>query len=75
MKLNLANCEICHKVIILKGNNNNICEECFEKDMENFQSVRKYIRENINTSIQDILLNTNISLDTVLRWQREKRLF
>ena len=43
--------------------------------MENFQSVRKYIRENINTSIQDILLNTNISLDTVLRWQREKRLF
>lgn len=43
--------------------------------MENFQSVRKYIRENMNTSIQDILLNTNISLDTVLRWQREKRLF
>ncbi len=67
----LRNCPECGKVFVKI--NKNLCPDCIEKEENEFEEVRKYLKDNPKASVEEIVEITGVEEKKVLRWMREGR--
>lgn len=68
----LRNCNICGKVFVRI--NRNICPDCLDKEEQEFEEVRRYLKENPGASVMEISEITGVHEDKILKWMREGRI-
>lgn len=66
-------CKKCKKLFNYIGGEK-ICPICREELEETFQKVKKYLRENPNTSSNEICEVCDVSIKQIEKWIREERL-
>jgi hypothetical protein len=71
--MTVKNCPECNQVF-LQQQQRDICFECYQQDVANFQKVRTCIRETPSITLNGLSKKSNISLDTLLRWKRTGRI-
>ena len=68
------NCAICHKPFQYSGFGPVFCPVCKKKDDEDFSAVSNYLDQNPGCSGPEIESATGVSVQTIMKWQREERL-
>lgn len=68
----LKNCSACGKVFVKL--NRNICPACMEKEEQEYEEVRKYLKDNPGASVEEITEATGVDEKKVFRWIREGRI-
>ncbi len=72
--MNLKNCKKCGKMFnYIAGMP--ICPQCRENAEAQFQVVKKFVQENKQASIPEIVENCNVETKQIQQWIREERLF
>ena len=66
------NCKICGHVFF--SARSDICPECMARDDEDFQNVRKFLKEFPGTKIDVVEKYTNVSRKKILKYLREEKL-
>lgn len=69
---NLRNCSQCGRLFPYAGRN--ICGKCLEKEEEEFQLVRKYVRDHPGAGVLEVAEATEIEQDKILQFLRDGRL-
>lgn len=71
--MNVRNCRKCRRLFnYVLGPV--LCPVCREEEEGKFQAVKKYVRENINTGIQEVSEACDVSVAQIKQWLREERL-
>lgn len=71
--MNIRNCRKCKRLFnYVVGPI--LCPACREQEEEVFQNVKKYVREHINCSIQEVSEECEVSVALIKQWLREERL-
>ena len=71
--MNVKNCKRCGKMFnYIMGEP--ICTVCKERAEEVFQTVKKYVQDNKQATIQEIVENCDVEARQVKQWVREERL-
>jgi len=70
--LPIQNCKKCGKLFVSSGLA--ICEECVEKEDEQFQTVKRYLAENPGSSVIMVSEETGVPVETVTEFIRQGRL-
>ncbi len=68
----VANCLKCRK--IFNKIKSPICPECQKKEEELFDAVRLFIKENPNTSMEEVIEETGVTKKKIIKWIKEKKL-
>jgi ribosomal protein L32 len=68
----LSNCPRCGR--LFAKTNAPVCVDCVKADGEKFEEVRLYIKENPNSSAQDVSEKCEISVNRIMHWVREGKL-
>ncbi|MDD3269241.1 MAG: MerR family transcriptional regulator [Syntrophomonadaceae bacterium] len=69
---NLRNCSQCGKLFPYQGRN--ICGKCLEKEEDDFQLVRKYVRDHPGAGVIEVAEETKVEEDKILQFLRDGRL-
>lgn len=64
--LNVRNCPKCGRIFTFAGNP--ICPRCQEEEEEVFETVRRYIKDNGNESIEQVAEATGVTVKKILRY-------
>jgi hypothetical protein len=68
-------CEGCGRMYKGLGRRSRgFCFECREKEEEKFQMVQDFLRENKNTTLQNMSKETGVPIKILCRWIEEKRI-
>lgn len=71
--MNVKNCKRCGKIFnYVVGPV--ICPQCKEAKEEQFQEVKKYVREHIGATTQEVCAECNVEPGQLRQWIREERL-
>lgn len=71
--MEVLNCRACGRLFnYISGNQ--ICPNCKSGMEQKFQEVRKYLDENPNSSMRDVVENVDVSKRQVEMWIREDRI-
>jgi len=68
----LRNCPLCGKVFVRLTRN--ICPDCVEREEQEYETVRKYLKENPGASVPEIAEVTEVEENKILKWMREGRI-
>lgn len=68
----LRNCDECNRVFAHPSRR--LCEECYQKQQQQFNAVRDYLQENPGASVAEVAKETEVDLDTIYEFIREGRL-
>ncbi len=68
----LRNCEECNRVFAHPSRR--LCEDCYQKEQEQFTAVKEYLQENPGASVAEVAKATEVDLDTIYEFIREGRL-
>ena len=68
----LRNCSECGGLFVFMGRD--VCPKCIEKEEEDFDAVRKYVREHSGASVVEVAEATGIDEERILHFLREGRL-
>ncbi len=71
--MDVRNCRTCGKLFNYIGGQP-ICTNCQRKLEEKFQEVKEYLRENPNSSINQVAEENDVSVKQIKQWIREERL-
>lgn len=72
--MNIRNCKKCGKMFnFISGEP--ICPACKEAAEAKFQEVKKFVQDNKQASIDEIVRNCDVDQKMVKQWIREERLF
>ncbi len=69
---NLRNCSQCGRLFPYQGRN--ICGKCLEKEEDEFQLVRKYVRDHPGSGVLEVAEETKVEEDKILQFLRDGRL-
>ncbi|MEN6351333.1 MAG: TIGR03826 family flagellar region protein [Syntrophomonas sp.] len=69
---NLRNCSQCGRIFPYQGRN--ICPKCLEKEEDDFQLVRRFVRDHPGASVIEVSEETGIEEDKILQFLRDGRL-
>lgn len=69
---NLRNCSRCGRVFPYMGRN--ICPRCLEKEEDEYQVVRRYVRDNPGAGVIEVVEETGVEEDKILQFLRDGRL-
>lgn len=72
MNANLKNCPECGRLFAYVGVN--LCPRCIEEEEEQYQIVRRYVRDNIGANIWEVSEETGVEEERILRFLRDGRL-
>lgn len=71
--MELMNCKNCKRLFnYIAGDS--ICPKCKELLEDKFQEVKKFIRENPGSNVDEVAEACDISVKQIRRWVREERL-
>lgn len=71
--MNVRNCKRCGKLFnYISGMP--ICAECRDKAEQQFQDVKKYIREHPNADMKEVAETCGVETGQIQQWIREERL-
>lgn len=68
----LRNCPNCGRVFTFLGKD--LCPICLQEEEEKFDRVRLYLKENPETSIEELAEHTGVPVKNILKHLREGRL-
>ena len=68
----LRNCPVCGKVFVKLSKN--MCPDCMEQEEQEFELVRKYLKDNPGASVKEISEVTEVEDNKILKWMREGRI-
>lgn len=68
---NIKNCPRCGKLYVEVGQR--MCHDCYEKELEDEQVVAKFVRENRQATVQEIVEGTGVSEKVVIRMIKQGR--
>lgn len=68
----LRNCSKCGRVFPYMGRN--ICPKCLEKEEDEYQVVRRYVRDNPGAGVIEVAEETGVEEDKILQFLRDGRL-
>jgi flagellar operon protein (TIGR03826 family) len=71
-KVALVNCRSCGG--LYDGRPNDLCPACRRLDAENFERIRKYLREHEGATVEEVSEATEVSVQRILGYLREGRL-
>lgn len=71
--MDVKNCKRCRRLFNYIGGQP-ICPQCREELEKKFQEVKKYLFDNRNSTIRDVVENCDIDEGQVRQWVREERL-
>lgn len=71
--MNVKNCRKCGRIFNYMGGPP-ICQACLEKQEEQFQTVKAYIRENRNATVAQTAEACEVDVNQIKQWIREERL-
>jgi ribosomal protein L32 len=67
-----TNCPRCGKIFTKVSSP--ICKECEKAEIDKFDEVRLYVKENPNSSAQDVAEACEVTIKRLLHWVREGKL-
>lgn len=67
-------CKICETFFIMTQKGQEMCNSCYEQDVNQYRAVRDYLSENSHATIMDIYFNTKIPMKTLKRYIEEGRI-
>ena len=70
MKARLRNCPSCGKLFLQTGSQR-VCQECYEKQVEEEERILAYVRDNPKTSVSKVCETLQVKEMTVMRMIRE----
>lgn len=70
----LANCNNCNEVFVKTVRD--ICQKCFEEEEKDYETVYRFLmkRKNRQATIMEIVEETGVDEDLIIKFIREKRL-
>ncbi len=71
--MDVKNCRRCRRLFNYIGGQP-ICPQCREELEKKFQEVKKYLFDNRNSNIHDVVENCDVEEQQVRQWVREERL-
>lgn len=71
--MNVSNCRGCGRLFNAISNEK-ICPNCQKELDEKFVKVKEYLRENPNSSVDDVSKQCEVSTKQIRQWVREERL-
>ena len=71
--MDVKNCKRCRRLFNYIGGPS-ICPQCREELEKVFQEVKKYLFDNRNATIRDVIENCDVDESQVRQWIREERL-
>lgn len=71
----LANCPNCNDIFV-KGQFRDLCVKCWKREEEDYQSIYQFIRkrENRAATIEQIVRNTGVKEELIIKFIKNKRL-
>ncbi|NLY53896.1 MAG: hypothetical protein GX060_04640, partial [Firmicutes bacterium] len=73
MSLNVANCPRCGKIFAMTIKN--LCPDCAREDEEMYEKVYRYLRDNPNSTLQQVSAGTGVPEERILNFLREDRIY
>lgn len=70
--MNLKNCTECGRLFAYAGRN--ICNQCLEKEEEQYMIVRRYVRDHPGANVFEVSEETGIEEEKILQFIRDGRL-
>lgn len=70
--MEIRNCKHCGK--LFNYTDKPLCPECIKAREEQFQEVKKYIRDNPTVGIAEVAENTGVTVNQIRQWIRQERL-
>lgn len=67
-------CNICQKFFVKMQRNQEICDICNERDIEDFNTVKNYLCTHKQASIMEIYLDTKVPIKTLKRYIDEGKI-
>lgn len=67
-------CNICQRFFVKVEKNQMICNECYEKDKEEYGIVKDYLHKNRWATIMDLYLVTKVPIKTIKRYIEDGRI-
>ncbi|MBO6132832.1 MAG: flagellar protein [Lachnospiraceae bacterium] len=71
--MDVRNCRKCGRIFNYTGSSR-ICPQCLEKQEEEFQKVKLYIRENPSTTVIQTAEACEVEVNQIKEWLRQERL-
>ena len=71
--MDVKNCKKCRRLFNYIGGPV-ICPQCREELEKKFQEVKKYLFDNRNSTVRDVVENCDVEESQVRQWVREERL-
>ena len=71
--MNVRNCRRCGKLFNYVSGAP-ICMQCREAMVQKFQEVKKYIQDNVHSTIPEVAEACDVSQQQIYQWLREERL-
>ena len=71
--MNVKNCRKCRRIFnYVMGPI--LCQNCREEEEAKFQTVKKYVQENVRCGMREVAEACDVSLNQIQQWLREERL-
>jgi len=67
-------CNICQRFFVKSEKNQGICNECYEKDREQYRIIEDYLYKNGRATIMELYLVTKVPIKTIKRYIEEGRI-
>lgn len=67
-------CKICQKFFVKIKKDQEVCDECYEKDSNEYSVVKDYLFKNSRASIMDVYFDTKIPVKTLKRYIEEGKI-
>jgi len=71
---NVIHCKICKRMFQYVGFGDKICPACKEKDEEDFQRVKTYLRDNPGRTVNQTAEDCDVPTERIRAWLRDERL-
>ena len=72
--MEIRNCRACGRMFSYIEGGSFLCPACQAELEDKFQVAKKYIRENVGASIQEVAEAADVSVKQIEKWIREERL-
>lgn len=70
--MNLRNCPECGRMFEFTGRN--LCPDCVNKEEEDYETIKNYLRQNPNAGVSDVSEKTGVSEKKILAFLKKGRL-
>jgi hypothetical protein len=67
-------CKRCERFFIKDHKNQDVCEKCYQKEREEYETVKDYLFQNKGASIMNVYLDTKVPIKTIERFIREEKI-